>query len=380
VSLNPGENIVQSNSGTATGQASFTVTLPAGVRTDATVLIGIQHRASAAFDLQADSERTRDATAGTAQTNVSLYRVEFPAAGTNSWLFTIGSGTTTAAWWVVELAGVDLEAPVDVIASSTADTDPQPTGTTAANSADDVIAIAVFGAFSGTEVAASWSGYTNSFTELADVGTPGAAGTTNVSVAGAYLIPSAIGPYSSTATQSGSAQATLGLIVVYRANIAKSYFPIVMANGFGYGTAAGHTAGTLGLRPADVSSNAAITSAAAHTGPYGLRLTAAASIATYGWTSPGAIPNGSTRGTCILAFRMRINSVTGTVIVAGSWRTTPVTRSTSCTTRRPPSWVSGSAPPAPSPTRTARWPSPTGWPSSCGCVACCTRSPGGVSG
>jgi hypothetical protein len=320
VSLGPA-NILQFNSGTATGvtSAGTAVTLPAGVAATSTLLMGVQHRSSASgVGLNTPGSWFVDASAGAAQTSVYLFRQSVPTAGASSWLVGPGTGTSTLAWWIAEVDGLDQEAAFDVAATSAADTDPQPSGTTGNNSAVDCIAFAVFGSATTTEVAPTWSGYSNGFVELAQSATGASAGSTNVSVAGAYAFPATQGPVSGTALQSGSTgQLTQGLVVVYRAAIAKSYFPIVLASSFDFGTMAGQVSGGVsGLRPADVSANATVTAAAAHTGGYGLRLTAAGTIAQYGWTYPGAIQNGPNRGTCTLAMRIRVNSATGTVVIA----------------------------------------------------------------
>lgn len=322
MSLGPG-NILQFNSGTATGATNasgVTVTLPSGVAATSTILVGAQHYGvNSGVGLLAPATFVQDATAGVARSACYLFRLSFPTAAASSWVLNVGPGqTSTVAWWIAEVDGLDPEAPVDVLATSAADTDPQPSGTTTNNAAVDCIGFAVFGSATTTEVAPTWSGYTNGFTELVEAATGASAGTANVSVTGAWGLPAVQGAVSSTALQSGSTgQLTQALVVVYRAVISKSYFPVTNAVGFDFGTMAGFTsAGVSGLRPADVSANATVTALAAHTGGYGLRLTASASVANYGWTYPGAIRNGSARGTCTLAMRVRVNSATGTVVIA----------------------------------------------------------------
>jgi hypothetical protein len=213
-------------------------------------------------------------------------------AGETSW--TIGPITSQRiAWWVAEVANLDLSSPVDtsstVVVTSNAAT--VSTGTTPTSSTYDGIALAAWGLTHATGGSiGTFSGHTNNFTEIDDHGIANGSAAVSLSVARQFV--ASIATYESTATPSvttGSATGT-GQMVIYTSATAKKHHKIDVMAGMEWGTAAGM--GTTGLQsPFDsVAGSPAVVSTNPRSGAYCLELSAAAAVENVAWAaSTGAL-------------------------------------------------------------------------------------------
>lgn len=141
-----------------------------------------------------------------------LYIYRKTSAGTESTVTITPSVAAATNWWYGEYEGLDATPLLASSSSTGSATTTSPTGATAFTSgATGGLAIAAFGSSRFSAVTAS--GYTNGFTELADLGTTKASGT-NVSLAVATALANTDGSFSSTATLSASS-AVGGVIAIY---------------------------------------------------------------------------------------------------------------------------------------------------------------------
>lgn len=253
------------------------------------------------------------------------FRYNNTGVGELSWTFTT-SVAAELVGYIIEVNGLDLVDPLDVAVTgttsgTTANGGTRNTNTSALNPGSQVLAVAVFMADRlVTGDTASWSGYTNSFTELADV-TP-ASFLGNIAVATRIIDgPGTFTCTATLATSSGTALATEGWILLFRAEDASLNAPLVGFTGYEFGTAggmgnavpyhpAGITAGTAGS-PGTFGTGYAVESTAARDTGYGFRLTSSAAVV---WTN--ALPQISGAGRAAVSFDIRAVSGSGTPIVA----------------------------------------------------------------
>jgi hypothetical protein len=197
VTLGPG-NIIQVNSGNNSATETQTVTVSLSLPTHGnTVLVGLSMDVSvtaapSGFVLDID------AVQGSVVHN-SIYRKQL-SAGETSWAFTTNFGGQVA-WWAFEMSGLD---PAPLIASGH---DDNLAGTTAQLfpsspvTQTDTMVLASVQAFVSSGSAPSFSGWTNGFVELADQGTT-SPGSTQLSIALAYLFPGLAGGFGTVVTAS----------------------------------------------------------------------------------------------------------------------------------------------------------------------------------
>jgi hypothetical protein len=205
-------NILQSNSGNnSANEAICTVTL-ASATTGHTVLIGVSF--GAAVGGVNPTGFTQDAhTAAAAGVDYYVYRKQV-STGETSWSVSM-SASTPAAWWVLEVSGLDPSPFVTGIADGGQAGTTADTGTTSTVTQTDILCLAALQSYNSGNATITWSGYTNSFTEIKDQSTA-SAGSTETSVAVAYKFPGVGGTFITTATLSASAIAS-GAMLVYKA-------------------------------------------------------------------------------------------------------------------------------------------------------------------
>jgi hypothetical protein len=147
--------------------------------------------------------------------NFYLFR-KHAVDGETSWTFT-ASGACAMAWWAREVMGITEPATRDVAqsASSAAGGTTQSSGTTGTTTQANTLALTLFGWQLPAGATATTTGYTNSFTEVADVQTSKAAGN-NAGLAVAEKMLAATGTVESTATWDTSTAARYGTAVTYK--------------------------------------------------------------------------------------------------------------------------------------------------------------------
>lgn len=328
------DNIIQTNSGNtaaSAGVASISVTLPTGTAAGNTIVIVVGYSGTAALT-------TPTGFVLVASDSNRLYQFCRPltAAGETAWTVSPTAGTMFGSWTVMELSDVDYETPVDGAANATNVPQPHTTGESAGTdvpNARDTFTLAAFVGITSAAVAPVWSNhrqelydgfspldYQRNYTTVAQPSTSRGAAANNVGLSVAYYLYEVIPPgwkYITAQADFTGTATTSGCIGIYRHRISASYYPLLAGTGFEYGTVAGATLATVTAgKMADVSANAAVSTTAALSGTYGLRLTASASVAQYGWTSAGRLAEGLNRGTGILAVKVRVVSSTGLVVLA----------------------------------------------------------------
>jgi hypothetical protein len=205
-------NVIQSAQGTTGASADFnpvTVTLSTPT-SGGTVLIGITCDETIPTD---PSGFVRDANVVSGAHSHAIFRKQ-ASVGETSWNVTM-SAVGMAAWWVWEVTGLD-PSPVDVTSSgafSTATT--KSTGTTSTTTVTDLLLVASWASWNSSNLTVTWSGQTNSFTEINDVATANT-GSTEVSIASARRFPGATSSFETTATASASSLIS-ALVVGYKA-------------------------------------------------------------------------------------------------------------------------------------------------------------------
>jgi hypothetical protein len=345
-------SIVQSNvSSTGASAAAATVTVSLGSATTPgnTVIVGL----ATGTNMTTPAGWTLDVSTGTL---VAVYRKggSAYAGGETSWNFSTTAGTTTAAWFVLEVEGLDDD-PLDATSTGTANGSPQTVGTIAQNSAFDCIGIAVHAGSSTTLPVGSMSGQTGGYTELGE-----AASTVGTArdVAVSTWFPGDVTAFASSATKTGNFNlGTLGVQVVYRAAGSPAYPSIVHHAGFEWGTDAGLNTGAVAAALFDqvtgtgaVGTNILVQSGSAKNGSYGLRLVASAievGIGLFGATGR-SLTTGQTALTA--GFWVRVVSSTGTVVL---WTCRDLANNTlqllydTTNTRLGVRWVTGVAPGTP---------------------------------
>jgi hypothetical protein len=305
------DSVVQENTGTVTTPGtSCVVSLPAGTAAGNTVLVFL----SSGQDSTAPSGFVLDKTVGI---YLRAYRKSEVTAGETSWTFTTLSNSLFS-WYAVELSGVDAVEPLDVSASNSSGLSNGGTLSTGTTPLDAALNVVVFGVFRAAQVGGSvesWSGYTNSFEEVADVGGSGAG---QLGVARKF-IDSTTSTFESTATlaTTQSPATCNALVVAYRAADSPIIAPLAMFAGMEWGTHGG------------INSHTGITSmmgaTLAHAGTWGTTYLIQASSArnsSYGLrivqSGAGArIPIGDLNiQSGSFGFNVRVISAVGTVIVA----------------------------------------------------------------
>jgi hypothetical protein len=276
---------VQTNQGSLTAVTSWSVSLGSGTTAGNTVVIFLNTSTS----ISGPSGFTLLGPSALAAPNLYCYAKTAVAAET-SWSFSTAS--TNVAWFAVELEGVDNLSMVDVFApASFQNTATGATsiasGTTGTSSTYDGQAWAIFGASTTGTTPATFSGYTNGFTEWAEQGTSAA---TSISLAVATLDIASLGTWSTTATASASSNLA-GMILVINATGAKKAADVLVCTGFGFNTTAGLTTGVTGTGGSVVFD--AVTGSPSITGGE-LVLSSSSAAESVQWSSPGVIaPSGS---------------------------------------------------------------------------------------
>jgi hypothetical protein len=279
----------QTNQGSATGVSSTLVTLPSGTTAGNTVLVFAS--ASAAPSMSGFTSTGPGSLGG----SPSLGCFRKPAVdGETSWTLSWGvSGTV--AWFVCEVEGLDNNAAVDVSAPASFQNTGTgvtsiATGTTGTSTSYDGLAVAVFGAATTGTTPATFSGYTNGFTELVDQGSSAA---TSLALAVATLDVQQLSTWSSTATLSASSNAA-AMIIVFNVVGSKKAADIVVFTGFEFGTLAGATTGLAGSLLFDTVTGSPTISGGE------LVLSAAAAAESVGWISASGALNPLTSNAVII--------------------------------------------------------------------------------
>lgn len=305
-----------SSTAAAAAASSFVVTLPSGTTAGNTVVIGIA-LVGGGTAITTPTGFVKDVSLSAGCPHYVFRRSNVPAAET-SWTLSMTSLTARAAWWVMEIAGLDLDDPVDGTASSSSNVSPQTSGTVSTNSALDTIVLASHAGNNSAAAAPTWSGQTNGFVELVEAAT---SATANVDIAVSTLIPGTIGPFECSATES-VASTSNGLLVVYKSATSLTASALVYHTGFEFGHGGGLATGPVAARIATtfvgtLGTNVIVQSGSAKNGTYGLRVVCSASTGGVAWTSvgpPQVLPSGKSVG--VVGFWLRVVSATGTVIVA----------------------------------------------------------------
>jgi hypothetical protein len=223
-------DLIQAGSGTAALASSASVTVPAGTAEGNTgiicLLAGTVIAAPAQWDLAA-----RDSTGVLAV----MCRGDLPGTGESSWPFTLlGGASGNWAWTCGEWANT-APAPVESSSSATgAGADPSlSTGSTGTFGAQYVMGIAAFGIQSSGGSAWPSVSYDSGFTETdsQQVGDGTASGDILLKVARRYGTDSDAGPWSCTATFTGSmtSKTPRAALVVFRA-AETADAPVVLAS------------------------------------------------------------------------------------------------------------------------------------------------------
>lgn len=202
--------IVQSNTGSTNGSGSVTASLPSGTTVGNQLFVAMVTYFTSAPPAGLGTDVALNQT-GLAH-KVHLCR-KATVAGETSWAFT-QSGTEGGVWWAAEISGL-AASPLDKTASDAGGNDAAAqTGTTATTAEAPELAIAVVGAERATNVTvpATFSGWTNGFTELADVGN---ASSFARSVGVAYLDLATTTTVTTTATLSVASHNN-GVIATYK--------------------------------------------------------------------------------------------------------------------------------------------------------------------
>lgn len=300
-------NVIQENSNTTTG-TSHVVTLGSGTTAGNTVLIYAFPSGFSAVP----SGFVTDAGGGGGL--VGVYRKSDVAAAETSWTFSTAS-SIDISWYVKEVSNLDTE-PLDVTSvgsnGSLVNGSTLSTGTTAQNAGLSVMVDVIFGS-GGTGGTRAWSGYTNGFTEVADV-----SGTNNgIAVATKYQDGTTT-TFESTATLASSAgMSGVARLVAYRAADAPLAAPLAYLTGYEWGTHGGMGQGGIAnphastLLPSGTwGTTYLVQSSSARNSGYGLRIAVSATTCSVG------TPTFSGAATMTFGFNVRVVSATGVAVVA----------------------------------------------------------------
>lgn len=284
------ENFLQENSGTNTTSTTHNVTLPSGTEEGSAVwAILVANAAPTGLP----SGWGSGPTTGTAPTISNFYGVDNVGAET-SWTFTFAA-TTPLTWYVFECNNLNPDEPIDVVATNPGQTPSNggsvTSGTTPTNGGLSSAAIAVFASNQGAGETHSFAGYTNTFTEIADVN-PGA-GTSGYEMAVARRFRDGSTSIFSTtttfSTNSGTTETVAAAVFVLRANDSPLVAPLVYFTGFEWGTygGIGNTGDNALLANAfaptgTAGTNYLIQGSSARGGNYGLQITQSAATAGVG--------------------------------------------------------------------------------------------------
>jgi hypothetical protein len=308
------ENFVQENSGViSTPGTSCVVSVPSGTTDGNTVLIVLK----SSMGPTAPAGFAEDKAVGSF---LRVYRKSEVAAGETSWTFTTASNSLFD-WYVAEVSGIGLVEPLDASASTVAapaaNGGTVTSGTAPLNASLNTVVLAAFGSASIAGDTHSWSGYTNGFDEVVDIG-PSPVSGFQLAVARKF-VTGQTDQFECTATfaTSGSTTSADTLLVAYRAADSPIAAPLAMLAGFEWGTHGGITATTgdtamLGnpiVTTGTWDTNYLIQAGSARNSGYGLRIvqSAAATAVRLGNLAGGSASCG---------FNVRVVSASGTVSVA----------------------------------------------------------------
>lgn len=195
--------IVQQNSGSTGSGTSVTATLASGTTAENILLIIV----GSSSTITDPSGFSVDASQDGSSAKVRLYR-KTSAAGETSWPITL-SAAYGAAWWAAEVSGLSAT-PLDVTAGASGASASPSTGTTATTAQAEEWAVAAFAVFGVNAV--TFSAWTNSFTEQADLASNG---TFKNSLGVGIRSLTSIDTYSAGATMSASS-GWCGAIATYK--------------------------------------------------------------------------------------------------------------------------------------------------------------------
>lgn len=302
------DNVIQENTGTTASGTSHVVSLPSGTTAGNTVMVFFSANLAPALAAFAVVK-----TSGTLTAEV----YSEVGAGETSWTFTTG-GAVATAWYAVELSNIDAVEPLDASAaggpSSLGNGGTLSTGTTGLNAGLSTVEFAVFGG--GHFAATSWAGYTNGFTEAADVS--GTASTYDLAVARSFT-NGTTGTFESTATLTTGAGAgsTYSMMLAFRAADSPVVAPLAAFAGFDWGAHGGAAAsgaasmfGGFSAPSGTWGTSYLIQASSARNSAYGLRIVQSAAS---GYVRVGSLGTG--KSGCA-GLNVRVVSATGTVVVA----------------------------------------------------------------
>jgi hypothetical protein len=217
------------------------------------------------------------------------------AGGETSWTLAFAANSAQVCWAVLEVAGLDLSAPVHGDSSinpfaDTAGLTTNSTGTTPAASSYDVIAFAVHPTWIAGTTPVGIDGHTNSFAELVEESRDD--GTNSVSMSVSMRSSQALSDYECTASFTAACHSRATL-VVFTAEGAKWAPAPTNFTGFEFGTNTTLTLTTplaTGTAPFDVvTGTPAIVTTSPRTGTYCAELTSTAAAEALVWANPGAL-------------------------------------------------------------------------------------------
>jgi hypothetical protein len=303
-------NFIQQNTLSTTG-TSHVVTLPSGTTAGNTIIAIFSTQIS--FPSAPTTAWVLDRSVSS---SIGVYRLPDVAAAQTSWTFTTGV-SASPAWYIVELSGLDLGDPFDATATSSGNSvtngGTMSTGTSGVTAGLDVVAFAIFAV--ENNINTTWSGYTNSFTEVAEIN-----GTGNSLAVACRFVSGGTASLQSTATAATTGGPYVGYAAIasYRAAGAPVVAPLTHFMGFEWGTNGGtNVTGATGPFGAQANpsgtwnTNYLIQAGSARNSSYGLRVVQSAGAA---FVRCGIIP--ASMKTMACGFNVRVVSATGTVVVA----------------------------------------------------------------
>lgn len=271
----------------ASAASPATVTLPNDLTAGSAVIIcGVARNTSLGFPDNDGSFVRPSNPWGSGDLDPYVYVKKNVAAGPQSWTLAPIAGTTLIAWVVAELPGIGLDPNVEYWVRSQPHatlTTPGPTDntglTSAPSSSFDSLSFALFTGGLDSSTVPVWSGYDETFAELAQVGAANGAGTKSLSLAVAVQSSTSLTQFDCDATVTPDAMRN-ATIVTFFADGARRAPDLHFLCGFGFGTASGlatasEALSSAGLFDAVVGTPAVVTTTP-RSGPYCLELSSTA--------------------------------------------------------------------------------------------------------
>lgn len=265
------DNIIQRNSGSFSGTTG-SVTLPGAATAGNTVLAFMTWNAGAITF----TGWTGDDTSTLTTPRSGIYRISDVTA-LSSWTVSF-SATTICDWVIYEVAGLDLDNPLDVKAHTAGTGATLSPGLTSPSSTFDGVIFALHACYDATSATpGTWSGHTNGLVETQEVGGNDGAKSIGLSVSETYSM--SLAAWTCTATKTAPVgQNSLANIAVYSAAGAHRAPDLAWFTGFQWGTAAGIATGPTNNFPifSSAAGTPAIVSTNPRTGSYCLELSSTA--------------------------------------------------------------------------------------------------------